>query len=180
MKGRELGKLDASVSTAGSRRGRSKDLPPIATTWTALDRVETGLQEVVTTALLSLSLLLPHPPNGGLGPILRDLVAPPSKLGVVVLNAFRPNVNSMMRYGPAIFALKSGLPMFALIHEKDVIISINGFHSPGAHPNDDGYCQQEKEDRCPELSLLRRGAYHGPWTCTLPLSELVSGDNFVR
>jgi hypothetical protein len=125
MRGGKSGKFDASAATTGSGRGRSKDLPPIATTWTALDGVETGLQEVVTAASSFSSSSSPHPPDGGSGPILRDVVAPPGKLGIVVANAFRPNANNAMRYGPAVFALKDGSPMLGLIHEKDVIVSIN-------------------------------------------------------
>ncbi len=67
MKGGESSKLNTFATTTGSRRGRSKYLPPIAKTWTALDRVETGLQEVVIVASLSLSLSLLHLPDGARG-----------------------------------------------------------------------------------------------------------------
>jgi hypothetical protein len=54
-----------------------------------------------------------------------DVVAPPGKLGILVQNAFRPNVNNAMRYGLAVFVLNDGLPMLGLIHVKDAIAPIN-------------------------------------------------------
>jgi hypothetical protein len=103
-------------------------LPPIATKVesspvsidASLDGVETGLQEVVTASSSSSS------DDGGSGPILRDVSAPPGKLGIVVANAFRPNATNSMRYGPAVFSLKDDSPMIGLIRERDVIVSING------------------------------------------------------
>ena len=85
----------------------------------SLDGVETGLQEVVTAASSSSS------DDGGSGPILRDVSAPPGKLGIVVAYAFRPNATNSMRYGPAVFSLKDDSPMIGLIRERDVIVSIN-------------------------------------------------------
>jgi hypothetical protein len=67
MKGGKSGKFNPSATTTGSGRGRSKDFFLIAMTWTTLDGMETSLQEVVTAALSSLSLLLLHPPNGAWG-----------------------------------------------------------------------------------------------------------------
>jgi hypothetical protein len=64
----------------------------------------------------------------GLGGDTQGRRGSPSKLWIVVPNAFRPNANNAMRYGPVMFALKDGSPMFGLIHNKSVIVSIDRFH----------------------------------------------------
>jgi hypothetical protein len=140
-------KATTGVVMGGGGRGgsrRSKSVPPLASADEAAvsdtvafsptftnDGVEAGLLEVVTASSSSSSspppLIEPESiARGGDGMATRrDVLAPRGKLGVVVANAFRPNVSGAFRYGPAVHSLKDGSPMSGLLYEGDVIVAVN-------------------------------------------------------